>query len=223
MKKTYVLLMVVIMIGIGSAQEYQAGDHELLLMPTAYTMEQGKSYFTDYELIFLNYTYGATNTTHVSVFTLFPITKDFLETLTFGAKQQYLNNEAFKAALWATYTPKISVLTFGTVFSIGSTPEGLHLGFSVANSLEREDSNADEWEWIYMVGYRLDASKRISVIVEYTNTSSAIEGEFNGLLSLGVRFRGESIAWELAGLRPLENTGDDLLFLPLLKATFFID
>ena len=223
MKKTYALLMVVLLTAAGLSQEYQAGDHELMLMPTAYTMEQGKSYFTDYELFFLNYTYGVTNTTHLSVFTLFPITKDFLETLTFGAKQQYLSNEAFKAALWTTYTPKISVLTLGTVFSIGANPDGLHLGFSMANSLEREDSNADQWEWIYMVGYRLDVSKKISIMAEYTNSSSAIEGDFNGLLSLGVRFRGESIAWELGGVRPLENTGDDFLFFPLLKATFLID
>ncbi len=35
---------------------FGAGDHELMLQPTAYTMPAGTSYLTDYELFFLNYT-----------------------------------------------------------------------------------------------------------------------------------------------------------------------
>jgi hypothetical protein len=201
---------------------YQVGDHELLLMPTGYTMQARQSYLTNYELFFLNYSYAPTNSTHISAFSLFPITKDFLETFTFGVKQQFLNSESVKAALWGTYTPKISGLTFGTVFSIGSGPDGLHLAISAANSLDREDSNSDKWEWIYMAGYRLDISQKISLIAEYTNFSAAVEEDFNGLISFGVRFRGESITWDLAGIRPLEGTGDFFLF-PLLKATFLFD
>jgi hypothetical protein len=223
MKNVFIIIFVLLLSLNLTAQNYQTGDHELFIMPTAYTMEAGKSYFSDYELIFINYTYAVTNTTHLSAFSLFPVTKDFLETFTFGAKQQYLNNEAFKAALWATFTPKSSITTFGTVFSIGKNPDGLHLGVSIANSLEREDSNAGQWEWVYMAGYRFDVSQKISLMVEYENSSSAVEGDFGGLLSFGIRFRGESISWDLAAVRPLESTDSDLLFLPLLKATFLID
>lgn len=221
MKNLLIFGWIVLMAGTNFAQEYQIGDHELLIMPTAYTMEQGKSYFTDYELFFLNYTYAVTNTTHLSAFTLFPVTNDFLQSFTIGAKQQYLNNEAFKAALTATFTPKDGIVTFGTVFSIGKTPAGLHLGVSTASSLDPDESSG-HWEWIYMAGYRIDVSRKIAIIAEYENFSSAVNEDFGGLLSLGVRFRGESMTWDLAGVRPLENTGD-FLFAPLLKATFLID
>jgi hypothetical protein len=200
---------------------YQVGDHELLLMPTAYTMQSGQSYLSNYELFFLNYSYAPGNSTHISAFTLFPITKEFIETLTFGVKQKYLNNESVKAALWTSYTPKISLLTFGTVLSFGSGPDGLHVGISTANSLDA-DNSSDSWELIYMAGYRLDTSRKISLIFEYTNFSSAVDENFNGLLSLGIRFRGQNITWDLAGIRPLEST-EGLFLIPLLKATFLFD
>jgi len=202
-----------------SKGKYQVGDHELLIMPTAYTMEDGQAYFSNYELFILNFSYAPTSSTHISVLMLFPIVSEFVETISFGVKQKYLNSEIVKGALWATYTPKPSLVTIGTVFSIGSGPDGFHAGISMANSLEREDENKDKWEWIYMFGYRVDVSQKISLVAEYTNFSAAVEENFNGLLSLGVRFRGVNNTWDLAGIRPLESTGD-FIFFPLLKATF---
>ncbi len=203
-------------------RKYQIGDHELLIMPTAYTMQAGQSYFSNYELFFLNYSYAPTNTTHLSAFTLFPITSDFVETITLGVKQQFLNFDNAKAALWATYTPKPSLVFIGTVFSIGANPDGLHVGLSIANSLDRDDKNKDKWELVFMLGYRLDVSEKIAIIGEYTNFTRAVEEDFGGLLSLGVRFRGKSNTWDLAAVRPLESTGD-FIFFPLLKATFLIN
>ena len=59
-------------------------------------------------------------------------------------------------------------------------------------------------------------------MAEYTNFSTAAEDGFNGIISIGFRFIGESVAWELAGVRPLESTGD-FVFAPLLKATVLFD
>ncbi|MEJ2635945.1 MAG: hypothetical protein P8184_11710 [Calditrichia bacterium] len=196
--------------------EYRVGDHELLLMPTGYTMPKGQSYFSDYELFLLNYTYAVTPRTHAGVFTLFPITDDFLETFTVGVKQNYYRAEKAAFAVWATFTPKISGLTLGNVFSLGKPSNSLHLGISAATEVDDEG-----WEFIYMVGYRRDVSRKVSLIAEYTNFSSFVEEDFNGMISLGLRFRSEDISWELAGVRPLESTGD-LLFVPLLKATILI-
>ena len=226
MKKTIHLILGFLIFSLAQAQEYkyQPGDHELLFMPTAYTMNAGQSYITDYELIFLNYSYAPTNTTHISAFSLFPITKDFIDFFTLGVKQQYLNVESVRAAAWATFTPKVSVVTLGTVFSIGSKPTGLHLGISMANSLERTDDKRDSWELIYMAGYRHDFSRKVGMIVEYTNFSTAVDNSFGGMISLGVRFKGENIVWDLAGIRPVQPTDDfELLLFPLLKATFLID
>jgi hypothetical protein len=219
MKTFRILALYVSLIIAVNAQEYQVGDHELLLMPTAYTMETGQSYFSDYELVFLNYTYAVTPSTHVGIFTLFPITSDFLETLTLGAKQKYIDGEVVKSALWVSYTPKVSGVTVGNVFSFGKPSHGFHVGIASANSFEEQ---AEEWPIIILLGYRIDISQKLSLLAEYTNVEAAIEEGFNGLLSIGVRFRSESICWEIAGLRPLESTGD-FLFAPLLKATFLID
>jgi len=219
MKDFRIFILCLVLVSGIQAQEYQVGDHELLLMPTAYTMETGQSYFSDYELVFLNYTYAVTPSTHLGIFTLFPITSDFLETITLGAKQKYLSGDFVSGALWVSYTPKVSGVTVGNVFSFGKPSHGLHVGIASASSFE---DNTDEWPLIIMVGYRVDLSGKLSLLAEYTNVKAAIEEGFNGLLSIGIRFRGESISWELGGLRPLESTGS-FLFAPLLKATFLID
>ena len=219
MKTGLILLVVILSMTNLIAQEYQVGDHELLLMPTAFTMEKGKSYISDYELVFLNYTYAVSSRTHLGVFTLFPVTKDFIETTTLGFKQKFTNAEFINSAIWVTYTPKISGLTLGAVASIGKISNGFHLGLSSATELEGGSKN---WEIIYMLGYRYDISQKLSLIAEYTNFSSFIEEDFNGLISLGIRFRGQSISWDLAAVRPLESTGD-LIALPLVKATYLIE
>jgi len=129
-------------------------------------MEKGHSYFSVYELLFLSYVYGLTPTTHVGVFTLFPIIEDFLKTTTIGVKQNYLRSNNLGAALWVTYTPKIEGLMLGNVLSIGKPSNGIHLGLGAATGLDTED-DGNERELIYMVGYRADLSQRFSFIVEY--------------------------------------------------------
>ncbi len=202
-----------------NAQEYHPGDHELLLMPTAYTMPKGGSYFSDYELFFLNYTIAVTRTTHIGALTLFPITKDFLDYLTLGIKQQYFQNSNFAGAFWGTYTPKNAMGTFGNVFSIGNEALSGHLALSALFN----PSNNNKTFFVFMLGVRRGLSEKFSFMLEYTNSGTAIEeGSSGGLLSVGVRFTGESVAWDIAGLKLFEDTGD-LLFIPLLKATVYFD
>lgn len=196
--------------------EYRSGDHELLLMPTAYTMPAGQSYFSSYELFFLNYTAAITGSTHIGLFSIFPITTKFYETCTLGIKQNYFKGESFQAAAYATLTPKNTIYIVGNVVSMGRRNNGFHLSLAYAGA-KGESSKA----WIYMVGYRIDPSERSSLICEYTNFgNSSGSSNFNGLLTFGLRMRSTSISWEIAALRPLESTGN-LLFLPLLKATYY--
>lgn len=200
---------------------YRPGDHELLLMPTAYTMEAGQWYFSDYELFFLNITYAASKNTHIGLFTLFPITSDFLETITLGIKQNYLKTENVQGALWGSYTPEASGLSIGNVFSIGAGSSSFHLGLSGWTGV---DDESDHWEILYMLGYRLNISRKICLLAEYTNANTAAENGFDGLITIGFRFIGESVAWELGGIRPLQGTGDaDFFMFPLLKATVLFD
>lgn len=217
MKKIIIPLLCLSVFLNVNAQEYKPGDHELLIMPTAYTMDSGDFYFSDWELFFLNAAYAPTPSTHVGLFMLFPITSDFVKTITLGVKQKYLDFDGFKAAAWATYTPDAKDgLTVGNVFSIGKNTHGLHLGIAGASAFDDEDTG---WELVFLVGYRYDVSQKVGLIAEYTNAKSGIDEGFDGVISIGVRFIGESMSWDLAGVRPLESTGD-FLFFPLLKATF---
>jgi len=215
--KRLIILLVLLSSGSLLASDYQVGDHELFLMPTAYTMPKGSAYFTDYELFFLNYTRALTPTTHVGVFSLFPVTTHFLKTLTLGIKQQYFSSPTFKSAVWANYTPKVSGFMLGNVLSIGRHGSHLHLALSGATTNDVED-----WEFVYMLGVDMKTSNRLSVMAEYTNTSSLVEDDFRGLLSLGVRFRSTKMAWELAGIRPIQSSGE-FLFFPFLKGTLYFE
>lgn len=196
-------------------QKYEVGDHELLLMPTAYTMEKGNSYFSDYELFILNYTVAPSNNTHISVLTLFPITTAFIESFTLGIKQNYYRSEKLQSAFWASYTPKASLLFVGNTVSFGKKSNSFHLGTGIVANFDFDDA----WATLISLGYRHDFSRKVIFLAEYSTGGNKTDIKANGLISLGIRFRYESISWEIAGIRPLESTGD-LLFFPLLKGTF---
>ena len=61
MKRILIFVVILLLTNGLFGREYKVGDHELCIMPTAYTMPAGNSYFTDYELFFLNFTFAPTN------------------------------------------------------------------------------------------------------------------------------------------------------------------
>jgi hypothetical protein len=205
--------------GSALAGEYRIGDHELLTMPTAWTMEQGQSYFTDYELVFLNYSYGVTDRTHLGLFSLFPITSEAFRSLTVGVKQNVLRGEQLQAALWSTWSPDFGGFTLGSVFSLGRPEHSLHLGASMVLGLE---GGMDHEEFVFMVGGRHDLKPRLALLAEYYTSSSMLDDDYSGLVALGMRWRNEQLAVDFGGVRPLSDLGD-LLFIPYLKATIQFD
>ncbi len=216
MKQIITLIIILFLANGLFGRDYQVGDHELFAMPTAYTMPAGNTYFTDYELVFLNFTFAPTNRTHAGFFTLFPLTTDFLETFSIGIKQNYLRTEKFELAAWLAFTQQIEGFSIGNVISINGKKASFHLGLSGMTAIE-----ADEWEYLFMMGSNFDLTDNTSLIVEYENTNSLIEDDFDGLISFGLRFKGERVAWDFAGVRPLaEDTGKFLLF-PFIKATVY--
>jgi hypothetical protein len=197
-----------------SLMRYIPGDHELMLMPTAYTMEEGSSYFANYELFLLNFVFAPSSSTHIGAFFFFPVTVTFLETFTVGAKQNYFKSDKFQGAVFGTFTLKEQLYSIGNVFSIGDKNIGsLHAGFGYAGA-------KNENTFLILLGGRYDFSPKISGIVEYTNTKEFLDQEFKGLITFGIRFRGQSSSWELGGIRPLTDTGK-FLFFPLLKGSFY--
>ena len=216
MKRVIIFVIILLLANGLFGREYQVGDHELCLMPTAYTMPAGSTYFTDYELFFLNFTFAPTNRTHVGFFTLFPVTTDFLQTFSVGAKQNYYKTKNFESAAWFAFTPEIEGISIGNVVSLNKKKSSLHLGISAIKGFD-----AKKWEYLYMAGGMLDISERTALIAEYGTSNSLIEEEFSGLMLLGIRFKGERVAWDIAGVRPLSEDTGDLLFLPFIKATVY--
>ena len=199
------------------AQEYQVGDHELFLMPTAETMPKGSSYIANYEVILINYTYALTSSTHIGVFTIVPVTSDLLKTVTLIVKQRYLQKGSFKSAAWFTITPESGLFSVGNVFSFGRQKTNFHLGIGAITDL----GESNLWELVYMGGLRHQISRKVSLLAEYTNFSTLIDEDFYGIISIGVRLHLKNLALEFGAVRPLQDTGE-LLFLPLLKVTIYL-
>ena len=147
---------------------------------------------------------------------MFPVTTDFLQTFSVGAKQNYIKKENFESAAWFAYTPEIEGISIGNVVSISKENSSLHLGISTITA-----SDAKEWEYLFMGGGKMDISERTAFIVEYGTSNSLIEDEFSGMMLLGFRFKGNRVAWDIAGVRPLSEDTGNLLFLPFIKATVY--
>lgn len=196
---------------------YSPGDQSLIFLPTAYTMPKGSFSLTDYEIFFVQFAAAPTNYTHISVFSVVPFFKSASDTFSAGIKQSYLKSKYVHAAIWFSYTPKVPVFTLGNVVSIGKPDQSLHLGF--ANAFSRDDELESP---IVFAGIRKDLSRKVAILSEFGTTFEELgEKKVTGVISFAFRLKGEDISWEIGGVRPTgENMGDELLFIPVLKATF---
>ena len=104
---------------IHNNEYYDIAPHELIFMPTAYTLPKGEKCFTDYELFVLNFDFGITSSTQLSVVVPFPITLDLIEFSSFGIKQTLFKKGIFANAIWGNYLFKENAYSIGTVASIG--------------------------------------------------------------------------------------------------------
>ena len=199
------------------SQNYFPGDNELMLMPTAYTMPENTSYFSDYELLLLNYSYAVTSSTHLSAFSFFPVTIQFYESFTMGFKQKVLTYKSVQSSIYGTFTPKGTAFSFGNVVSIADGKNSFH--FSLGYFRVAEDAKPFI---VFMAGLRIDPSEKTSLMFEYENVSSTFEEGSAGMISIGLRIRSTNMSWEIAGMRPLQYSGD-LLFIPLLKVGYYFN
>ena len=226
MKKLFLLSFALIFLTFPVYAEYQAGDHELFLMPTAYTMPKGSSYFTDYEVAVLNYTYAVTSRTHIGVFSFFPINKKVLETAALGIKQNYYSSQKTSCALWSAYIPKNRVLNLGHVLSLGEKSKSFHFAVSATHFFKDFDitdssgtNDLKQWAYTFTIGYRKDLSEKISLISEYSYIVAPEKGQGTDFLAIGPRSRTKKIAWDIAAARPIIYDAPGIIVLPVLKAT----
>ncbi len=205
------------------AQNYAPGDNEYLFTPTAYTMPKGNSYFTDYELFLLNYTYAVTDRTHLGVFIPFPITTDLLKLLSFGVKQNYLKTDWIQSAVYASYTFDTAQLILGNSISIGNPSNGANLSAGITKFFK--DSNG--FGILLSFGYRFDPSENTSLIAEISqifggdnvqNFTSTFPG---GLISVAFRIRSTHLSWDLGAFRPLDMEDSGIVAFPMLKVSYY--
>lgn len=213
------ILFLILYPQITIAQEgYQSGDHETLIYPTAFTMQKGDLYLTSYELFFLNFTGAPTSTTHIGVFTLFPIVTSFLETASLGVKQRIPISDKFNVAGVLSYTPKAELVSFGAVATYGTRERHFNLGvLSFSTGLGDNDVFDKGTQYLVYFGSGIDISKRVTLLLE-GSFFAQVENSF--LLGFGFRFRYEDLSWEIGGIRPMSGDLGDLLLIPMLKANF---
>lgn len=217
-KKLIVAMVLLSLMLVLTAQvnpQYKPGDQSLMLMPTAYTMPAGTNAFTDYEVVFIQYAHALTNHTHLSIASMLPMVPEFVQSITVGVKQRYLVQGNVQAAAFGSYTPDSRILMVGNVVSLGQPSASLHFGLAYGWA---EEEHADSP--IFYLGARKDLSPKVALLAEYGNSFTALNDELKGIASLCFRFVGDTISWDLGGIRPVGVDMGDLLFFPVLKATF---
>lgn len=227
--KNYVLIIIVLLAGtLLLAQEketpFYAADQSVFLLPTAHTMPRGTHALTSFEVLLLQYSFSATDRLHLSAGMVFPVTADMFKTLSLGAKYRYLSQGKVNSAAWASYSPDPQLFTAGNVVSLDANKASLHFAAALYANAEEGESRI-----LFGLGGIAELSHRVNLMGEIIMVPETewIEEEdidevtgYEGLLIVGLRFKGEKISWDLGGARSLEEGQGDLIAIPFLKATF---
>jgi hypothetical protein len=218
--KTITLMLLLLLLGSitlwsqEADRQFQAADQSLMLMPTAYTMPKGSSTFTDYEIFIVQYAYGVTGRTHLSIGMPFPIVADAFQYSALGIKQNYLKYQKLQGAFMVTWMPKVEGGALSNVFSYGNEKASVHGFVGVSFDYDKIQSGT-----LLALGGIVSTSKRVALMAEVISSSAILEEEANGLLNLGVRIKGDKMSWDLGGFRPLAGDTGTFLLFPLIKMT----
>lgn len=205
------------------SQEYNVGNHDLFLMPTAYTIPKDSFYFANYELIFIGLTYGLTNSTQIGVFSFFPLTTSmFTESFSLAFKQNYFESDNWAASLTGTYLIQHNRFAFGNVITYKIIPENLHTSFNLlytkfsADNIDIKSNN----NIALMLGFEYYIKNKNSLILEYLNVFENNKMKNStGIIVFGYRLRTSQIAWDFGAIRPLYNYESSFIAFPFIKAT----
>ncbi len=209
------LFFILFMTSVVSAQTASNG---LFAMPTAYTLPKGTQSVSSYELVFLQYSYSLTNTTHISAFSVFPFTVEaFTNSFAVGVKQQIFKNDKIALAGTASFLPESRVFAFMGLASVGNPDGAVHVGFGRGGTFDVDGSG-----FLILLGANKKTSQKMSVMAEFISSSEAIDTDFKGLFSIGGRYRTfEGLAIDFGVMRPVTTIDmGGFIALPILKATY---
>lgn len=184
--KLFIIIIAVLTI---QAQSTQNGDHEIFIMQTANTMNQGQSSLTSLQLLNFNFNYGVMDDFQLGTFFLPNFTGISGNNFYSYAKYKFYHSENLKFAVQGTYKTDSESFMNSAIASYDFKQS------SVNFSMTYDYKNA---EFIFSSGSELDLFNGFSILLEYSS-SSIFDSNGNATIEYGLRYTGESILLE-AGL-----------------------
>ncbi|MBN2856793.1 MAG: hypothetical protein JXN63_00175, partial [Candidatus Delongbacteria bacterium] len=187
---------------------YDDPNHNsLLFMPSAETNPKGTKYVSSYELLYMNLGFAPVENLHVSVGFIFPVVPEMLTNgpLSLGLKYRTLSDPyKMNMSIMGSYTvipseSDIGLITFGSAFNYyvnPSTTLNLYMG-----SLTTTMTSGAESAFSFGLGFTKRTSESSKIIIEYMNGGLFDEFESKGVILYGLRFFGERISADLAGVQ----------------------
>jgi len=207
---------------------YDDPNHcSLLFMPSAETNPKGTWYISDYELLFMNVGYSPVDDLHISTGFLFPIVPEMLTEgpISFGAKFRTIGEPyKYNMSVMGSFTtildePNAGIITYGAAYNYYLSP-ATTANFYMGGLTSTETAGMES---IFSFGLALTfrTSESSKFLIEYLNGGMFDEVETKGIMLFGLRFFGEKISADLAGVKFLDISGSDpWFFIPLLSLTY---
>jgi hypothetical protein len=210
---------------------YDDPNHNsLLFMPSAETNPKGTKYISSYELFYINLGYAPVENLHVSAGFIFPVVPEMLTNgpVSLGIKYRTFG-EPYKMnmSVMASYTTVLSesdigLVTFGSAFNYYPNPRttlNLYMG-----TLTTTMTSGAESAFSFGLGFTRRTSESSKIIIEYMNGGLFDEFESGGVILYGLRFFGERISADLAGVQFVDlitdGESDSWIILPLVSLTY---
>jgi hypothetical protein len=190
----------------GQFQRYDPNRTRLFFGPTARTAEQGKGYFSVYEIFVPFLAVGVTDFLMLSGgVTLFPGAEE--QMIYVGPKVRFLNLESISMAggiIYAYVDEEEFGIAYG-VTTIGSERNAFTFGIGWGYN---------DWEFsespFIMLGGELQASNSVKFITE----NWIIPNSDVVIISIGIRFFGDNLAADFGLVTSTDVSGDGFPFLP---------
>jgi hypothetical protein len=190
----------------GQFQRYDPNRTRLFFGPTARTVEQGRGYFSAYEIFIPFLAVGVTDFLMLSGgVSLIPGAEEQLIYL--GPKVRFLNLDNFSLAGGIIYA-HVEDVDFGVAYgvtTIGSERYSFTLGVGYGY---------EDWEFsdspVLMLGGEIQASNSIKFLTE----NWIIPSSETGLISFGIRFFGDNLAADFGLMTTTEGTDEGFPFIP---------
>ena len=221
-------IKVIIELDERTGYRYDDPNHcSLLFMPSAETNSKGTWYVSDYELVFMNVGYSPIDDLHISTGFLFPIVPEMLTEgpISFGAKLRTISEPyKYNMSIMGSFTtildePNAGIITYGAAYNYYLSP-ATTANFYMGGLTTTETAGMES---IFSFGLALTfrTSESSKFIFEYLNGGMFDDIETKGIMLFGLRFFGEKISADLAGVKFLDISGSEpWFFIPLLSLTY---